>query len=129
MISDNIKKLRNNLGMSQTEFADRLGVSSGVITNLEYGKLKDPEKKMPLFRLISKEFGVPVDWILNGGPLELPVLSDAEQEAKILGDMINSDDPVVKSFLTFWAQRTKAERELLSRQIIEFGELLKKNQE
>lgn len=130
IVAKNLKTLRTAMGLTQIQIADRLGVSSGVITNLEYNRLSDPEKKMPLFRLIAKEFGVDLDWLLNGtGDPVLPDLTEAEKEAELMGQFLASDDPVVRAFLEFWSHRSKAERELLSRQIIEFAEQLKKNME
>lgn len=130
MIGDNIKKIRRTLGLTQEEFAERVGVSRGVIMNLEYDKVQNLETKMPLFRLISKEFGVSLDWLLNGeGELELSGMTEAEKEAQLMGQMIASDDPVVRSFLQFWAERTAAERRQLAQMLIDFADRLKTNME
>lgn len=40
MTKDDVKKLRLGLGMSQTEFASRLGVSRGVVCNVETGRTR-----------------------------------------------------------------------------------------
>lgn len=129
-IARNIKTLRNSLNLSQTDFAERIGVSRDVINNLEHGRLQSVETKMPLFRLIAKEFGVDLEWLLHGdGDPELPDLTEAEAEAKRMGELIASEDPTVRAFLEFWSQRTRAEREMLSRQIIEFADALKRNME
>lgn len=87
-----------------------------MIMNLEYGKLQNPERKLPLFRLISEKYKVPVDWILADDPGDLPPMGDAEKEAYEVGSMI-ANDPVVQSFLAFWAQRTDAEKEVLQKAI------------
>ena len=97
-----------------------------MIMNLEYGKLQNPERKLPLFRLISEKYKVPVDWILSDDPGELPPMGDAEKEAYEVGSMI-ANDPVVQSFLAFWAQRTDAEKEVLQKAINDFADQLKKN--
>lgn len=129
MVSDNIKKIRQYFGMTQIEFAEKLGVSSGVITNIEYNRLQSMEKKMPLFRLISDRFGVPLDWILsdNPGPLPMPEASEADAAAKKIGGQVEND-PVVKSFLEFWGQRTEKEREQILKAMDDFYEILKANQ-
>lgn len=123
-IPDNIKRIRERSGLSQREFAEQLGVSHGVIMNLEYGKLKNPERKMSLFRLISEKYNVPVEWILADDPEELPPLDDEAQKAQAVGEMI-ANDPVVKSFLDFWQQRTDAEKEVLQKAINDFADCLK----
>lgn len=130
MVSENIRTLRKALKLSQSEFAERVGVSRSVVNNLEFGLIQNLEAKMPLFRLIAKEFGVSLDWLLHGdGDPELPDLTEAEAEAKRMGELLASEDPTVKAFLEFWSHRTRAEREMLSRQIIEFADALKHNKE
>lgn len=131
MISDNIKSLRKSLNLTQKEFSDALGVSSGVITNLEYGKLQSPEKKMPLFRLISSTFGVPLEWILadNPGPVPLPELDERDMEVTKIGEILQSNDPLVKGFLAWYGQRTDAERKQICRYVLDFAEKIKEAQE
>lgn len=58
-----IKALRKELGLSQEEFGNRLGLTRGAITNLEYGKT---EAKPLFIDLVCKTYGVRRDWILNG---------------------------------------------------------------
>ena len=130
MISDNVKSIRSHFGMTQEEFADKLGVSRSVIANLECNRLQSPETKMPLFRLLSERFLVPLDWILSDdpGPLPLAEMNESNELAKKAGEMAD-DDPVVKSFLEFWAQRTDKEREQITKAIEDFYEILQKNKE
>lgn len=129
MVSKNIRKIREAHGLSQEEFAANLGVSSGVITNIEYNRLQAPEKKMPLFKLISDRFNVPLDWILADDPGPIP-LPEVPQDKKIIVDAGETfSDPVIKSFAEFWSQRTDKEREQLSKAIDDFYEILQKNRE
>lgn len=124
IIGENIKRIRERQGLSIRSFADTLGVSAGVISNLEYGVLKNPERKMSLLKLISEKYNVPVEWILADDPEELPPLDDGAQKAQAVGEMI-ANDPVVKSFLDFWQQRTDAEKEVLQKAINDFADCLK----
>lgn len=124
IIGENIKRIRERQGLSIRNFADTLGVSAGVISNLEYGVLKNPERKMSLLKLISEKYNVPVEWILADDPEELPPLDDGAQKAQAVGEMI-ANDPVVKSFLDFWQQRTDAEKEVLQKAINDFADCLK----
>lgn len=130
MIGDNIKAIRREFGLTQGEFAEKLGVTSGVITNLEYNRLSEPEKKMPLFRLIEKTFGVPVAWILadDPGPVPLPEMDEAQQEAAQLGKLLASDDPVISGFLDFYSHRTPAERAQICKYVLDFADSIKNRQ-
>lgn len=123
MISENIKNLRLQNNMTQEEFAARLGVSRSVIANLEYNRLADPEKKMPLFRLIAERFNVPVEWLLSDDPGPLPPMDEQHREDAVLGKL--ADDPAVRSFLAFWADRTESERKVLLDAMDDFIEKLR----
>ena len=127
MIGDNVKALRQSRGLSQRDFAEMLGVSSGVITNLEYNKLTNPEKKMPLMRLISETFNIPLEWILadDPGPVPLPELDERQQEIAKIGEILQSKDPVVTGFLAWYAQRTEQERKEICRYVLDFAEKIK----
>lgn len=124
--SENIRAIRSLHGLTQEEFAEKIGVSVGVVTNLELARLKSPEKKMPLFRLISEKFDVPVEWILADDPPPLPPVGERQRQDRALGAL--ADDPVVRSFLLFWQQRTDEERAVLQKAISDFAESIKKNQ-
>ena len=130
MIGDNIRAIRREFGLTQAEFAEKLGVTSGVITNLEYNRLSEPEKKMPLFRLIEKTFGVPLDWILadDPGPVPMPELDEAQREVAKIGEIVKSEDPFFQAFLRWYGQRTKAERQDICKYVLDFAEKLKEAQ-
>lgn len=130
MLAENIRTLRESFGLSQRDFAKELGVSYGVIANLEYGKLQNPERKMPLFQLMSEKFGVPLEWILadDPGPVPLPELDEAQQEAAQLGKLLASDDPVIAGFLDFYARRTPAERAQICKYVLDFADSIKQHQ-
>lgn len=63
---ERIKNVRKKNDMSQNEFAERLGVTRSVISNIELNRLAKPEQKASLIKLISKEFNVSEEWLLNG---------------------------------------------------------------
>ncbi|KIU07855.1 transcriptional regulator with XRE-family HTH domain [Clostridium butyricum] len=63
---ERIKKIRNDQNLTQNEFAQRLGVTRSVISNIELNRLAKPEQKTSLIKLISKEFSINEEWLLNG---------------------------------------------------------------
>ena len=66
-IYDRIRELRKkHLNMTQEAFAEKFGVSRSVIKNIELNALARPDQKLPLIKLISKEFSVNEEWLLNG---------------------------------------------------------------
>lgn len=67
MLSERIRQLRESLGLSQTAFGSRLGVSRDVVNNLERGRV---EIKEHVVKLICSEYHVSEDWLRTGsGPI------------------------------------------------------------
>ena len=130
MIGENVKAIRQSRGLTQRDFAEKLGVSSGVITNLEYNKLSSPEKKMPLMRLISEIFNIPLEWILadDPGPVPLPAQNERDKEMEKIGAALQSDDPVVRGFLAWYGERTEQEKKEICRYVLDFAEKIKEAQ-
>ena len=61
---ERIKYFRREIKkLSQEKFGEELGVSRDVINNIESNRLKNPEQKEPLYRLISEKFGINLAWI------------------------------------------------------------------
>lgn len=84
-IGNRVRQIRTNAELNQREFASRLGISSGGISQIESGKA------MPggdfLLR-IHQEFGVDITWLLTGmsmNALESP-LAELPKEKQALLD-------------------------------------------
>lgn len=80
---------------------------------------------MPLLQLISEKFNVPMEWILSDSPGPLPPMEEQHQQDMDFGQL--ADDPVVRSFLAFWAERTEPERKVLLDAMDDFIEKLRQN--
>lgn len=65
-IPERIKEVRKTLGLSQEEFGARIGVSRDVVGNIEYDRLKKPEQKEPVYKLICSKFSVSEHWLKTG---------------------------------------------------------------
>lgn len=67
MLNDRIRQLRESLGLSQTAFGSRLGVSRDVVNNLERGRV---EIKEHIVKLICSEYHISEEWLRTGsGPI------------------------------------------------------------
>lgn len=62
-IGDRIKTLRKKVMLTQEEFAGRLAISKGFVSNLEKGRVQPSAQ---LIRLISYEFSVSEYWLTTG---------------------------------------------------------------
>ena len=58
-----IKKVRNTVGLTQTEFGTRIGVKGNTVTGYETG-LRNPSDAIILS--MCREFGVNEDWLRTG---------------------------------------------------------------
>lgn len=63
MVGDNIKKLRETLGLTQQKFAERIGVKQATLSMAESGKSNFSRQAL---LSISREFGVRLDWLETG---------------------------------------------------------------
>ncbi len=62
-VGERIKQLRELLGLTQTEFASRIGITYKMLGLYERGKYEPPEK---VLKLISSTFGVSYEWLKEG---------------------------------------------------------------
>lgn len=63
MISDRIRKIRTDAGLSQLRFAQTLSISRSAICKLESGENKPSEQALAI---IQKHFLVNADWLRTG---------------------------------------------------------------
>lgn len=88
-ITPRVKILRQALGMSQTDFGTKIGVTRGVINNLDRG-LTDLQD--PLLSLICSVFNARREW-LETGEGEMFEPEDAEAPFYDAMGIITNDDP------------------------------------
>jgi transcriptional regulator with XRE-family HTH domain len=62
-MNERIAKIRQALGLNQTQFAGKLGLTSANISSIEHGKSKLTEQSI---HLISLTFGVHEEWLREG---------------------------------------------------------------
>jgi len=100
-ISERIKMLRKELKLSQEEFGNKLGVSRDVIGNIEYDRLKRPEQKEPIYKLICKEFKINELWLRTGeGPREAQIIRDEYTQA--VNEIDVRDPKARQAILNYW---------------------------
>ena len=69
-MKDRIKAIRKRSGLTQTEFADRIGATRPMIASYEGGAVIPSES---ILMLISKQFSISYTWLKTGeGPMEDP---------------------------------------------------------
>lgn len=81
---ERIKSLRKALGLTQQEFADKLGVKRGGIANYEIGRNEPADS---VISLICREFDVNEEWLRSGiGEMFIEKTED-EEISEMLADI------------------------------------------
>ena len=98
--------------MSQVEFARKLGISQGFLTNLETGK-REPSDK--LLRLISQTFGVSYEWLKEGkGEIWEKKEEPPEWLKEFMKEASDEDIELVHAFIQLLKHaKSKEDKELL----------------
>lgn len=99
-ISDNIKSVRKSLGLTQAEFAARLGIKPNTVTTYETG-IRVPSDAVIIS--ICRQFNVSEHWIRTGeGEMFLQLDKDSELE-QILAEIAGSEDETIKKIIrAYW---------------------------
>lgn len=96
--------------LSQEKFGEELGVSRDVINNIESNRLKMPEQKEPLYRLISEKFGVSLAWIKCESEEMYPPKTRGQEIGEIVAAASKNDpEEAVKFFTNLLSGMTDAE--------------------
>lgn len=61
MIGENLRIIRKRLGMSQAEFAEKLGITGAALSKIENGLTKSP--RSIIIRSLHNEYGVNLTWL------------------------------------------------------------------
>ena len=115
-LHERIKMVREQNNMTQAEFGRRLGISRDVYANIENDRLRKPEAKEPIIKLICKEFGISYQWLVNGvGEMSS---SDENEAQEIVDSVMTGDNEFAKKVLVAFARMSEEKCKLI-REIIE----------
>lgn len=114
-IGERIEILRKDLSMSRRVFGERLGVSESVIVNIEYDRLKRPDQKESLYKLICKEFNVNEEWLRTGnGEMFIPLTRD-QLITDFAADLIMENDTFKKRLVEALSKLDESEWDVLEK--------------
>ena len=96
-VSERIRVLRKELNLSQEAFGERIGVSKGVIVNLELERA--PAKELML-KMICRTFNVNPLWLEKGeGEMFLDVPDSIRDDLAIEFDLSPTEKNIVTNYL------------------------------
>lgn len=111
-ISERIQQVRSSLKLSRKAFGEVLGVSGDVINNIEGNRLKRPEQKEPIYKLICQKFNVSYDWLMTGQGEMFEDLPEALiDELAIQYKLDDIDKEIIHAYL----ELTDDEREVIKK--------------
>ncbi len=97
-LGERIKLLRKKIGLSQAEFAKRLGIKRAHISRIESGHASPSEL---LLRVIGHEYAVYPDWLINGnGRMEINTEEFMDQELEIGLEMFRTKLRIFQMFVS-----------------------------
>ena len=84
-MNERLKELRKSLGLTQQEFAERLGIKRNAVTNYEVGRNAPADM---VISLICREFGVNEEWLRTGEGPQFVEVTRAEQIQQMVDDIM-----------------------------------------
>lgn len=110
-IYERMKMIREENHMTQAEFGKRLGISRDVYANIENNRLRKPETKEPIIKLICKEFGVSYQWLVNGiGEMNS---SDMNEVQEIVDSVMTGNNEFAKKVIVAFAKMSEEKWKLI----------------
>ncbi|WP_329808843.1 helix-turn-helix transcriptional regulator [Enterocloster citroniae] len=86
--NERIKEIRKTLKMTMERFGERLGVTKTAISNIEKSKRNVTEQ---MRKAICREFNINGDWLRTGNGEMFVQLSQEDETAHIVQDMLGSN--------------------------------------
>lgn len=116
MVGSRIKEVRTSLGLSQSNFGERLGVSRDVINNAE---LERATISPLLIKAVALEFAVNEEWLVNGtGEMFVKSKESLLKELKEKYKLTKLEYEILQSYLDLDEKQRKAVSEFIENDII-----------
>lgn len=100
-MNERIKQIRRDLGLTQTEFAERIGLKQNSIALIESGKRNISDQAV---LSICREYGVNEEWLRTGtGEKMMPDASDELEALVKKYDLSNADQVLIEKYVNLKA--------------------------
>lgn len=106
-MNDRIKKVRTALGLSQQEFADRIGIKRGAVANYEVGRNEPIDA---VISLICREFNVSERWLRTGEGDMFVQISRDKEVMRFVGDVMRGEEDTFRRRFLLALARLPEER-------------------
>lgn len=92
-MNERMKQLRKTLGLTQQDFAERIGIKRGAIANYEIGRNEPIDA---VVSLICREFDVNEEWLRTGKGEMFIQLDRDDQIARWAGSILHDEGDTFK---------------------------------
>lgn len=121
-----ITDVRKSVGLTQGEFAEKLGLTRNFISLIENGN------RIPSDRTITdicREFGISEKWLRTGeGDMRIPMSRD-EEIADMVGKALSGSNEFKKAVIRMICSRSESELEALEKMLTQLVADLEKNKD
>lgn len=102
VLKNRFREIRKNLGYTQNEFGEKIGITGSTVSDIERGKLSLTERNISL---ICEKLGVNKNWLKNGEGEMFDTYNLPEDEiTRALASIETSNYENVKSLLLKYVQ-------------------------
>lgn len=122
-MKDRIKAVRNAVGKTQEDFAEKIGIGKSSVSLLESGRNNPSEQTI---RAICKEFGVNENWLRNGEGEMFRTLNREDELSYMMSKMLKCEPSFKHRLISVLLRMSEGEWEMLERKAIELVEEMKK---
>ena len=111
-MNERIKQVRKSVGLTQAEFAYKLGIKPNTVTCYETG-IRIPSDA--IIKSISKNFNVSEYWLRTGeGEMIIPITED-EKLLEVLADLqVDETNPIRDLLVCYW-QLEEEEKDVIKK--------------
>lgn len=118
-IGDRLKAIRNELGITQQEFADGLGIQRGTVANYEIGKNKPIAA---IIKMICEKYSINKKWLETGEGDMFADLSRDEEIARFVAKATSGrGENIQRRLLALLSSMTDEEMEVMVRVMDRFS--------
>lgn len=114
-MNERLKELRKSLGLTQREFAEKIGIKQNTVAQYEMGRNNPIDT---VITLICRRWNVSEEWLRCGiGDMYIEQTRD-EQIASFIGSLQSTDeDTFKKRFIAMLSDMNESEWELLEKMV------------
>lgn len=118
-MNERVKWLRANLGLTQTDFGNRVNISQNYVWMIEKGERVPGERTI---KDICREFNVNEVWLRSGIGEPFKAVSRADEISAFIGKVLGNDGtPIQQAFITVLARTTPDEWALFESKLLELA--------